>query len=195
MNSIERRLSLTLGALCCLLWCAGSLAAYFAMRAGLIGEFDLALKTDIQALANMTEQSEAGFKFDSTGEFMPKFQREEHPDYFQLWVPDGSTLYRSSALDEDRSLPRRFGTLQSPKFWNVKLPDGLNGRAVGIRFVPKEDEDTPRTPGSPPLNKEVTMVATFHRADLDQRLRYLGTVLLLVGVILAAATVVVVNVI
>ena len=188
MNSIQRRLSLTLGVICCLLWCGGSLAAYLALRAGLISQFDLALKTDIQALANMTEQSEAGFKFDSSGEFMPKFQREDHPDYFQIWEPDGSTLYRSPSLEENHDLPQRFGTLQSPKFWNVALPDGSNGRAVGIRFVPKEDEDTPRAPNAPPLTKEVTVVAGFHRAELDSRLHYLGTVLLLVGAALAAAT-------
>ena len=70
MNSIQHRLSLMLGTICCVLWCAGSLAAYLAVRAGLISEFDLALKTDIQALANMTEQNEAGLKFDSTGEFI-----------------------------------------------------------------------------------------------------------------------------
>jgi len=193
MNSIQKRLIITLGAICCLLWCAGSIAAYLATRAGLISEFDSALKTDIQALANMTEQSEAGLKFDATGEFMPKFQREENPDYFQLWQDDGSTLYRSPSLSEDRDLPQQFGRLQSPRYWNVKLPDGSNGRAVGIRFAPKEDEDTPRSPGSPPLTKEVTIVAGFHRAELDNRLSYLGIVLLLVGAVLAAATTVAVN--
>jgi len=193
MNSIQRRLTLTLGALCCLLWCTGSLAAYFAMRAGLISEFDLALKTDIQALANMTEQSEAGLKFDSTGEFIPKFEREDHPDYFQLWEPDGSTLYRSPSLEGD--LPRRLGTLAAPKFWNVTLPDGRNGRAVGVRFTPKEDEDTPRSRGAPPLTKEATIVAAFHCAELDYTLNYLGWVLALVGVALAAATQMVVSVI
>jgi signal transduction histidine kinase len=188
MNSIQRRLILTLGAICCLGWCVGSIAVYLAMRAGLISEFDSALKTDIQALANMTEQTEAGFKFDSTGEFMPKFQREEHPDYFQLWQDDGSTLYRSPSLPEARDLAQQFGSLESPQYWNVTLPDGSNGRAVGIRFAPKEDEDTPRMPGSPPLNREVTVVAAFHRADLDARLHYLGIVLLLVGAVVAAAT-------
>lgn len=193
MNSIQRRLIVTLGAICCLLWCVGSIAAYLAMRAGLVSEFDSALKTDIQALANMTEQTEAGFKFDSTGEFMPKFQREENPDYFQLWQDDGSTLYRSPSLPEERDLPQQFGTLQSPRYWNVTLPDGSNGRAVGIRFPPKEDEDTPRAAGVPPLNKEVTIVAGFHRGDLDNRLHYLGVVLLLVGAVLAAATTIAVN--
>ncbi len=191
MNSIQRRLTLTLVALCCLLWCAGSFAAYLGLRAGLVSGFDRAHTTDIHALSNMAEQSEQGLKFDSTGEYMPAFQREERPDYFQLWETDGSTLYRSSALEVD--LPRRAGTLTSPKFWNVSLPDGLRGRAVGVRFVPNEDEDTPRSPGAPPLTKEVVLVAAFHRHELDERLHHLGMVLLLVGAGMAAATVVVVS--
>lgn len=153
MNSIQRHLTVTIGALCCVLWCAGSVAVYLAVRAGLVGQFDLALKSDIQALANMTEQNEAGLKFDSSGQFMPKFQREDKPDYFQLWETNGSTLYRSPSLNEDASLAQRTGTLATPRFWNVILPDGQSGRAAGIRFVPKEDEDTPRDPGSPPLER------------------------------------------
>lgn len=188
MNSIQRRLTLTLGAISCALWLTGSTVVYFAVRAGLVSQFDLALKTDIEALANMTEQSQAGLKFDSTGEFMPKFQREDRPDYFQLWQSDGSALYRSPSLEENSDLPQRFGTLQSPRFWNVTLPDGLTGRAIGIHFVPKEDEDAPRAQSAPPLTKEVTLVAAFHRAELDQRLYYLGSVLLLVGADLALAT-------
>lgn len=191
MNSIQRRLTLTLAALCCLLWCAGSVAAYLAVRSGLLSEFDRAHTTDIDALSNMAEQSEQGLKFDSTGEYMPAFQREERPDYFQLWEPNGSTLYRSPALEGN--LPLRAGTLTAPKFWNVTLPDGLPGRAVGVRFVPNEDEDTPRSPGAPPLTKEVTLVAAFHRHELDERLHHLGMVLLLVGASMAVATVLVVG--
>lgn len=191
MNSIQRRLTLTLAAVCCLLWCVGSVAAYLAMRTGLVSEFDRAHTTDIHALSNMAEQSEEGLKFDSTGEYVPAFQREERPDYFQLWETNGSTLYRSPALEGD--LPVRAGTLTSPQFWNVTLPDGLRGRAVGVRFVPNEDEDTQRSPGAPPLTKEVTLVAAFHREELDGRLRYLGMALLLVGAGMAAAAVVAVS--
>lgn len=190
MNSIQRRLTFTLCALCCLLWGAGSLAVYLTVRAGLIHEFDLALKADMAALANMTEQTEKGLNFDSAGELMPAFDRADHPDYFQLWGPNGSTLQRSPAfgLDQEHDLPRQAGSLDSPKFGNVTLPDGLPGRAVGVRFIPKEDEDVPRTPGGPPLDKEVTLVAAVHRDDLDQRLNYLSTVLLVVGAAMALAS-------
>jgi two-component system sensor histidine kinase QseC len=177
------------------MWGAGSLAVYLIVRTGLIHQFDLALKADLAALANMTEQTEKGLNFDSAGELMPAFDRADRPDYFELWEQDGSVLQRSPAfaLDEEHNLPRQAGPLDSPKLWNVTLPDGLPGRAVGVRFIPKEDEDVPRTPGEPPLAKEVTLVAAVHRDDLDQRLNYLSTVLLVVGGAMAVASVLVVG--
>ena len=193
MNSIQRRLTVALAGLCCVLWSSGSVAAYLAMRSGLVREFDRAHLTDINSLANMTEQNETGLKFDSTGEYMPAFRREEHPDYFQLWETDGSVLYRSPALEGD--LPKDAGTLTSPKFWNVILPDGLKGRAAGVRFIPKEDEDMPRWPEMPALTKEVVLVACFHRDELDQRLHHLGMVLLLAGAGMAAAAMVAVGIV
>jgi signal transduction histidine kinase len=189
MKSIRRRLSLALVLFCCSLWALGGGAAYFAMRAGLIAEFDRAHITDLYALSNNTEQNEAGLKFDSTGDYMPNFQRKIHPDYFQLWENDGTSLYRSPTLLDQPDLPRRVGTLTQPTTWNVILPDGLPGRAIGVRFVPKEDEDAPRRQGSPPLNREVILVAAFHSHSLDTRLRLLATVLLVTGAAMAASTI------
>ena len=189
MKSIRRQLTLALVLFCCSLWALGSSAAYLAMRAGLIAEFDRAHMTDLYELSNNTEQNEAGLKFDSTGDYMPTFQRKVHPDYFQLWENDGTTLYRSPSLLDQPDLPRKVGTLPRPTTWNVILPDGLPGRAIGVRVVPKEDEDAPRRPGSPPLNREVFLVAAFHSHSLDTRLRLLGTVLLVTGAAMAASTI------
>ena len=191
MSSIQRRLTAALAALCCVLWFGGGVAAYLTMRHGLIREFDYAHVTDINSLSNMTEQNPAGLKFDSTGEYMPAFRREERPDYFQLWETDGTVLYRSPALEGD--LPQRAGTLAVPKFWDVTLPDGEKGRAVGVCFVPNEDDEIPRSPGAPPLTKEVILVAAFHRQELDQRLHYIGMVLLLGGLGMAVAAIVAVG--
>jgi two-component system, OmpR family, heavy metal sensor histidine kinase CusS len=179
MKSIGRRLTIALVLLCCALWGLGSGAAYLAMRAGLIAEFDRAHTTDLSSLSSMAEQSEAGLKFDATGEYMPNFQRETN----------GTVLYRSASLLDLPDLPRKSGTLTAPRTWNVTLLDGLPGRAAGVRFVPNEDEDTPRRPGSPPLKKAVILVAAFHRQSLDERLRLLGSVLLFAGVAMAIATV------
>jgi two-component system sensor histidine kinase QseC len=191
MSSIQRRLTVALAALCCVLWFGGGVAAYLTMRHGLIREFDDAHVTDINSLSNMTEQNRAGLKFDSTGEYMPAFRREERPDYFQLWETDGTVLYRSPALEGN--LPQRAGTLAAPRFWNVTLPDGEKGRAVGVRFVPNEDDEMLRPPDAPPLTKEVILVAAFHRQELDQRLHYIGMVLLLSGLGMAAVAIVAVG--
>jgi len=104
MRSIQRQLTLWLALACCGLWVLGSLAVYLALRGGLIAEFDRANLIDVYSLTNLTEQSEAGLKFDATGEFLPTFQRENRPDYFQLWETDGAILYRSpTLLDPARS--------------------------------------------------------------------------------------------
>ena len=175
MNSIQRRLVLGLGVLCCLLWSVGGLAAYLAVRAGMTTEFDAALQAGAQALATLTEQSEGRFLFDSAGKLMPGVERGRQPDYFQFWVPDGSTLARSSSLREN-NLPQRAGSLDAPQCWDLTLPDGLSGRAIGIRFVPEQDEDVPAVP-LPAGHNELTLVFARHRGDLDHRLQSLATVL------------------
>ena len=193
MRSIQRQLTLGLTSAGCALWLLGSFAAWYALRAGLIAEFDHAHLTDLYRLANLTEQDPAGLKFDSTGEFLPNFQRKNQPDYFQLWETSGAVLYRSPSLFDLPDLPRKSGSLSEPRIWNLTLPDGTPGRAVGARFIPNEDEDTPRKPGSPPLTKQAILVAAFHRNDLDGRLRLVGIVLLLTGLGIGAATVAVVR--
>src|SRR5204862_8327472 len=132
---------------------------------------------------SMSEETDNQFKFDSTGELMPEFDREERPEYFQFWLLDGTTLHRSPGLAlEDGNLPRRAGTVESPKFWDLTLPDGLPGRAIGIRFTPKLDDDAPPPPpGALRPHGPVTLVAAFHRSELDRQLHHLAILLLLTG--------------
>ncbi|HEX4667742.1 MAG TPA: ATP-binding protein [Chthoniobacterales bacterium] len=194
MRSIQQQLILGLTTTICGLWIAGSFATWLALRKGLIAEFDQAHLTDLYRLSSLTEQSPAGLKFDSTGEILPAFQRPNRPDYFQLWETDGATLYRSPSLLDLPDLPRKSGSLIAPVTWNLTLPDGRRGRAAAARFVPNEDEDTPRPPGSPPLTKEAILVAAFHREELDGRLRLVGVVLLLSGLGMSATTIAIVKV-
>lgn len=186
MNSIQRRLNLSLGAVSCLLGGIGGIALYLILRAGLLAEFDDALRANAESLSLQTEQSRTEFKFDPVGELMPAFERVEHADYFQLWLSDGSTLARSTSL-QDHDLPRRDGARNTPRFWNLTLPNGHPGRAIGVRFVPPIDDEAP-----PKLRTELTLVVARDRTALAQRLNWLATTLVLVGVALAAAMVFVV---
>jgi len=193
MRSIQQQLILGLTIAICALWVLGSFAAWLALRAGLIAEFDQAHLTDLYRLAGLTEQNPAGLKFDSTGEILPAFQRRNRPDYFQLWETNGTVLYRSPSLLDLPDLPRQSGNLTAPRIWNLTLPDGMPGRAVGAQFLPNEDEDTPRAPGTAPLTREAILVAAFHRQELDRRLRLVGVVLLLTGLGMGGATIAVVR--
>jgi len=191
VNSIQRRLSLGLCAACGLLWSIGGLALYWAVRAGLLAEFDSALRANAQALATMTSQKNGRVEFDYDSELLPTFGNIRRPDYFQLWSPDGSTLQRSPSL-RGHDLARRVGTADSPNVWNLTLPDGLPGRAIAMSFVPQVDDEGP--PSSIRFAGKVTLTMTRHRTELDHRLTLLATALLVVGAVMAAATALVVTV-
>ena len=163
---------------------------YLVQRDGLVSEFDHALIAAAQSLEPLTEQSWGKIKFEPSGELRPEFGNGRHPEYFQFWLTDGSTLGRSPSL-LGGNLVRRDAKLQKPEFWNLMLPDGLPGRAIVIRFVPQEDEDSPRGLLSSPSN-EVTLVVARHRAELEHRLNVLSVALVLGGVGIALTTVLVV---
>ncbi len=172
MNSIQRQLTFRLVALSCLLWSAGSLAVYFAVRAGLVAEFDRTLTAKAQSLAALTSQKDGEVEFD----FNPTVQHSVLRDAFRLWFPDGTT-YDYTPGTEKIDLPKRVGT------FDFRVPSGATGRAVGIRFTPVEDEESKKH-----ARVEATVVVAGSRRELDRRLRLLATTLLLVGAGLAALT-------
>jgi two-component system sensor histidine kinase QseC len=188
VNSIRRRLTIGLLIGFCSLWAAGGTMLYLTIRAGLKAEFDGALKATAEGLAALTTQEKGLVEVDFTGEFMPGFERKRLPDYFQIWRPDGTTVKRSPSLTQ-RELPNRaVSSVKGPRCWNLNLPDGRPGRAIGIRFVPQMEEDARDQSSPQKLNEAVTLVVARHRAALDHRLRLVATALLLVGGALATMT-------
>lgn len=188
MNSIRRRLTLGLLIGFCLLWAAGGTVLYLAIRAGLTAEFDDALKATAEGLTALTTQEKGVVEVDFTGEFMPGFERKRLPDYFQIWRADGATVKRSPSLREGELPNRAVSSVKGPQCWNLRLPDGRPGRAIGIRFVPQMEEDVRDQQSPVRLNGTVTLVVARHRAVLDHRLRRVATALWLVGGALAAMT-------
>jgi len=187
VKSIQQRLVFGVGAAYCLLWAVGGVAVYLVVRSGYVAEFDRVLKANAQALATVTNQRAGQVETDYSEDLMPGFSPGRHADYFQLWLPDGSTRKRSRSLG-DGDLPRRGGAVNSPEIWNLKLPDGRDGRAIGICFVPQLDEE--ESPGSPhELKDEVMLVVARHRGNLDERLQELESALLAVGGSMVVATV------
>jgi two-component system sensor histidine kinase QseC len=178
MKSIRRHLTLTLVIGFTLLLSAGSLAIYFVTRSALLHEFDVSLRTRALTLIALAEQSEHRVKIEFPDE--PRRQLEESmpSEFYELWLTDGTISDRSKSL-RDANLPRHFGSLAEPVYWNLDLPAGFAGRAIGLTFSPRmEDEELGRG-----ASLEAILVVAADRRSLDRTLTVLACVLLTTGLL------------
>ena len=78
---------------------------------------------------------------------MPEFERPDRPEYFQVWLPDGSVLARSKSLSAGNL--DRIGVAEGlPVYRSGMLSDGRRGRQISIVFKARqEDEDENRERG------------------------------------------------
>jgi two-component system sensor histidine kinase QseC len=148
-------------------------------------EFDGALLAKARGLVVLTEQEADQIEFEFDSEHMPEFGVGAEPEYFELWLADGSLVQRSPSFDQSdqtraASLVKGPHPATTPTFRDVRLPDGRRGRQIHLDFVPALDpEDEPaeaqdvdrmvsRVPvpasSSPPT---VTLLVAREREQLD----------------------------
>ncbi len=155
--SIRRRLMLVLSIGFSLLIVALALYVQGITRARVTDEFDAALLAEGRALMSLIAEDEEGNgEFEYAPECFPHFERKEQPDYFQMWLGDGTAIAqgRSGSLKPGENLPRWASLSEEPESGDVTLPDGRAGRAAQFAFVPRADK--PRGAGGPTI---VLMVA------------------------------------
>ncbi|MEE8107248.1 MAG: ATP-binding protein [Planctomycetota bacterium] len=197
MRSIRRRLIVSLLAGSALLIAGTGFYVERLLGERVTEEFDATLESRARALVSLAEQEDGQIEFDYAPEFMPEFEREERPEYFQLWleVPSGKgpVLYRSSRLQED--LPR-VAVRDRPAFRPVALPDGRDGRLVQFSFTPRppDPEDDEDDGGSPAAQTgtplRITLVMARGRERLDELIASMRWLIFLAGgsaTLLAAA--------
>ena len=165
----------------------GGIAVFLSTRAALLEEFDTALRTRAVAIAAVTRQKGERVDVEVTDSFMRESDEEDAPGFFQMWRTDGTALKRS-ALAPASGLPSRFGTLDRPKFWNVTLPTGSAGRAIGFKFTPQTSKEEQLLSGP----NEIILVVASDRHELDETLTALAFALLGCGAGLLTITFVVV---
>lgn len=197
MRSIRRRLMLVLSIGFAALIVATALYVEGLLRVRLTEDFDVALLAEGRALVALTGEDEEGVvEFEYAPEWMPQFERKERPDYFQIWLDDGTPLPtgRSGSLPSGQDLPRTASLSAEPESRDVALPDGRTGRAVQFAFVPKADNPAKeRAPGG----RAFVLVVARGRERLDRllastQLAFLGTgavAVLLAGVLIWRALV------
>ena len=192
MFSIRRRLVLSLFAGSAALVLATGLGFALLASRELRGQYDEALLTVASALVILTEEEGGVIEVEYAQPFIPGFESQAAPDYFEVWPATGSLVQRSRSL-AGRDLPRFPEPSAKPRFRNLRLPDGRAGRMVEMTFVPRF-EATSGSPvaGQPPGLTPVTLVVARSRENLEELILVLYgasiamAVTLLTGLVLLA---------
>jgi two-component system sensor histidine kinase QseC len=139
MISIRKRLTLTLlvGTLVVVVF--GGIHLYLFFQRSSLDRFDSYLSTKVRTIAALLEKDQTGFNYE-LDKFLPEIEKRADSEYFQIWLENGEVLRKSRSL-KTFNLPRRTGSLDKAEFWDLTLPDGRPGRAVGIHFMYSNDED------------------------------------------------------
>ncbi len=166
MTSLRGRLTLWLLAGTGLLLTAGGLLLDRVISSRLLREFDAALTEQAKSLQATTEQQDGTVSLEFSAGVMPEFAPGEDPDYFQLWLGQGTVLARSPSLGT-RNLPRWSRPAGHPRFADLALPDGKPGRQVEISYHPQIELADETISPAPPGSLAVTLVVAHDREDLD----------------------------
>jgi len=143
----------------------------FLITGFLTERFDTDMSNRAQALITLTKQYEGGIELDFAGEFMPEFEEPEGPEYFELWLPDGSLLERSESL-EDRALPAPHTFTPVPLWREVQLAEGGRCRLLTLSFHPQQEDadiEGQLNPGGDP-EQAATLLLARNRSDFDRLL-------------------------
>jgi len=194
MRSLRTRLILSTMLGTAAVFVAAGALLYALVRDGLVDQFDRALldKARLLASAMEWEDGEVDLEFDELD--MGEFQPADRPAYLELWLADGSVLFRSPSLGS-ADLERAAGTAEAPGFRRATLPDGRPGRAVGITFTPRIEKKDAKVrtrndrPGETPpdaVDPAVALVLARGTAPIDAVLVQLKTLLVAVGALAVA---------
>ena len=123
----------------------------------------------------LTEQEADGVEFEFDSEHMPEFAVGAEPEYFELWLADGTLVQRSPSFEPSDQM-RAAGLARSPHpaatptFRDVRLPDGRRGRQIHLDFVPSLDpEDEPATAAPAPRRRAARSRPCSLRANAGAR--------------------------
>lgn len=183
MRSLRSRLLLGTGIVLSVGFIASGVAIYLLVRSALYAEFDSRLVDTVVAMAALIDETEEGVEFDVVDIGSEEFDREDDPSFFQVWLDSDGELGRSETL-EDADLTRFQGPLDQPVITSVELPDGRNGRQVGLRFHPLVDfEEGPSDKDEVLSQATVTVVVARGTEAITANLSRLSGLLTAVGLV------------
>ena len=178
MYSIRNKLNFTIIASMIVVLSIAAGFLYIRVAVHVEKVFDSALLDKVHALISLTEVDEEGLEFDfAEKDVMLEFQRDQAPQYYQLWENGVDLLIKSPSLGES-DLPHLGSELDTHQFADMRLRDGRAGRLIEINFLPRveeeEDEDDDGYGVEIPPPKPIIMVFARERESLDATLFAIG---------------------
>lgn len=107
-------------------------------------DFDELLIAKSMGLIALAEDGDDGVEMENYEITLPKYALSEGAEFFELVNDNNEVVISSESLSYWQQSPHAFPTLQQrplQKLLNVTLPDGVNGRLLRTRFVPRLDFD------------------------------------------------------
>ncbi|MFH1843725.1 MAG: histidine kinase dimerization/phospho-acceptor domain-containing protein [bacterium] len=180
-TSLRRTLFVRTGLCAGLVLLLAGLVLYWLFRSGLQRQVDQTLIDKANLLASTVEQTHWGVELDYTDLDMREFRAETGPGYLQLWLADGTALYRSPSL-QTTDLPLVEVEPESPRFQNSVLPDHRPGRLAILSFVPRREDSLPQAAtDSTAVASKLTLVLARDTSDTKAQLAAFRLALLAVG--------------
>lgn len=132
-----------------------AVALFVGARRAAWQQHDTGQLARVRAFASLVEHDDDGYELKLPGDLTPV----DAPTYLEVWMADGQVLVRSKALaghDLERSAEPGGAAIA----WDVALLDGRPGRAIQLRFLPRDE--AVRTPA-----RELTLVLAEGTEDVD----------------------------
>jgi len=161
---------------------------YAFVSAGLVRQFDEALIDKAKLIASSIEIDERGLDLQFRELDMHELEKADKPAYLQLWISDGHVLYRSPSLGRE-DIEKIPCNRASPVYrWLTTLPSGRTGRAVGISFSPRLDEEIEGSQNGESETDEksfkpiIKLVFARDTSTIDNTLALLAVLLAIIGI-------------
>lgn len=160
------------------------LAIHAMVRTLLYAEFDNALRAKAYTLAGLAEQEGRHIELEFVEAEMSEFERDDRPEYFEVWRVGGDVVACSPSLGE-QNLPRLNPQADHAVIQSLDLPDGRPGRMIAVRALPQVDSEYPLA--GP--RAELEFVLARDVQDPETALTDLRIALAIIGVLAVAASV------
>ncbi len=187
MNSIRQRLLLGLLTGFVVLLGSGSMAVYFVTRTILVAESDAVMLTQANAIAALVKQDDGKTEYDFSEDLLAEFSLRQDGRRFEIRNSDGRLLRASHQESTEKGSTHPL-LRKTPAFWDTTMARHP-ARSVGVLFSPRQEEseeDGVRSSTAPPV---LSLILTRDQNELNHTLQRLSAVLVGVGLITLAGTV------